>query len=39
MAYGRLLRPPTPSELRNTPDWAKPLLEAAMAADNQPVTD
>ena len=33
---GRLLHPKTPAQLRSTPDWAKPLVEAAMAAASRP---
>ncbi len=30
MQQGRLLWPTDSADLRNTPDWAKPLLEAAL---------
>lgn len=35
MADGQLLWPTAPSDLRRTPDWAKPLIEAALAAGIQ----
>ncbi|AUN95289.1 hypothetical protein [Pseudazoarcus pumilus] len=31
MEHGRLLWPTDPADWRHTPDWAKPLLEAALA--------
>lgn len=33
---GRLVYPKTPGQLRSTPDWAKPLVEAAMDLDSGP---
>jgi len=36
MADGRLLWPVRPADLRRTPEWAKPLLEAVLATDGHP---
>lgn len=37
MARGRLRWPREALDLRRTPDWAKPLLEAALAGDTEPL--
>ncbi|MGB6056578.1 MAG: AAA family ATPase [Burkholderiaceae bacterium] len=35
MSDGRLLWPTEPADLRDTPDWAKPMLEAAIAGGSE----